>query len=207
MARRRGRALDFPEEFGHISLTTLADLQRTASALRLKRGDTLAGLGCGMGGPALWLARETGANLIGVDLSAVAVEKATARAARLGLGAQAEFRVGSFAATGLDDQSVDGATSEDALQYALDKNEAMCEVARILRPGARFAFTAFELELARAATLPVLSADGGRGLPPVSRRRRLRSRGVRRDRRLARAVAPGVLKRHRGQGRADEGDG
>ncbi len=95
--------LDFPEEFGHISLTTLADLQRTASAFRLKRGDTLAGLGCGMGGPALWLARETGANLIGVDLSAVAVEKATARAARLGLGAQAEFRVGSFAATGLDD--------------------------------------------------------------------------------------------------------
>ncbi len=150
---------DFPEEFGHISFTTLADLRRTASELRLASGDTLAGLGCGMAGPALWLARETGANLIGVDLSAVAVEKATTRAVALGLGAQAEFRVGSFAATGLADESADGATSEDALQYAPDKSAAMREVARILRPGGRFVFTAFELDAARAALLPVLSAD------------------------------------------------
>lgn len=150
---------DFPEEFGHISFTTLADLRRTASELRLNRGDTLAGLGCGMAGPALWLARETGANLIGVDLSAVAVEKATARAEKLGLGEQAAFRVGSFAATGLDDASVDGATSEDALQYAPDKSAAMREAARILRPGGRFVFTAFELDAARAAPLPVLSVD------------------------------------------------
>ncbi len=150
---------DFPQEFGHISFTTLGDLRRTASELRLKRGDTLAGLGCGMGGPALWLARETGANLVGVDLSAVAVKKASARAERLGLGAQAEFRVGSFAATGLGDASVDGATSEDALQYAPDKGAAMREIARILRPGGRFVFTAFELDAVRVAALPVLSAD------------------------------------------------
>ena len=151
--------LDFPEEFGHISFTTLADLRRTARELRVKHGDTLAGLGCGMGGPALWLARETGADLIGVDLSAVAVEKASARARALGLGAQAVFRVGSFAATGLGDRSVDGATSEDALQYAPDKGEAMREVARILRPGGRFVFTAFELDAERAAPLAVLSTD------------------------------------------------
>ncbi len=150
---------DFPQEFGHISFTTLGDLRRTASELRLNRGDTLAGLGCGMGGPALWLARETGANLVGVDLSAVAVKKASARAERLGLGAQAEFRVGSFAATGLGDGSVDGATSEDALQYAPDKGAAMREIARILRPGGRFVFTAFELDAVRVAALPVLSAD------------------------------------------------
>ncbi len=151
--------LDFPEEFGHISFTTLGDLRRTASELHLERGDTLAGLGCGMGGPALWLARETGANLVGVDLSAVAVEKASARAEALGLGAQAQFRVGSFAATGLGDGSVDGATSEDALQYAPDKGAAMREIARILRPGGRFVFTAFELDAVRAAPLPVLSVD------------------------------------------------
>ena len=151
--------LDFPEEFGHISFTTLGDLRRTASELHLERGDTLAGLGCGMGGPALWLARETGANLIGVDLSAVAVEKASARAEALGLGAQAEFRVGSFAATGLADGSVDGATSEDALQYAPDKSAAMRETARILRPGGRFVFTAFELDAVRVAALPALNAD------------------------------------------------
>lgn len=151
--------LDFPEEFGHISFTTLADLRRTARELHLEGGDTLAALGCGMAGPALWLARETGASLVGVDLSAVAVEKATARAEALGLGGQAEFRTGSFAATGLDAASAGGATSEDALQYAPDKGAAMREAARILRPVGRLVFTAFELDVARAAPLPVLGVD------------------------------------------------
>ena len=62
---------DFPEEFGHISFTTLPELERMASELNLSRGDTLVDLGCGMAGPALWMARKTGANLIGVDASRV----------------------------------------------------------------------------------------------------------------------------------------
>src|SRR3972149_12137544 len=91
---------EFPEEFGHISFTTLPELQRVAAELRLGRDDTLVDLGCGMAGPALWMARETGARLIGIDGSRVAVEKATARAAKLGLAAQARFAVGAFADTG-----------------------------------------------------------------------------------------------------------
>src|SRR3972149_841727 len=65
--------LDFPEEFGHISFTTLPELRRMAVDLRLHRGDTLVDLGCGMAGPALWVARATGARLIGVDGAAGAV--------------------------------------------------------------------------------------------------------------------------------------
>src|SRR3990170_6109434 len=76
---------DFPEEFGHISLTTLPELQRVAAELRLSADDTFVDLGCGMAGPALWVARETGASLIGVDLSRGATERAGARAAELGL--------------------------------------------------------------------------------------------------------------------------
>ena len=44
---------DFPEEFGHISFTTLAELQRMARELSLGPRDTLVDLGCGMAGPAL----------------------------------------------------------------------------------------------------------------------------------------------------------
>ncbi len=150
---------DFPDEFGHISFTTLAELRRMAGELRLRPGDTLADLGCGMAGPALWLARETGARLIGVDMSSVAVELAAARAAGLGLGDRARFAVGSFAETGLDAASVDAATSEDALQYAPDKRAAFEEAARVLRPGGRFVFTAYELDPVNAANLPILGSD------------------------------------------------
>ncbi len=150
---------DFPEEFGHISFTTLPELRRIAPELRLRRGDTLVDLGCGMGGPALWVARETGARLIGIDGADGAVEGATARAADLGLSKRARFLVGAFAETGLEAGSADAVMSEDALQYAPDKQAAFNEAARVLRPGGRFVFTAYELDAERAGPLPVLGAD------------------------------------------------
>jgi len=150
---------DFPPDFYHISFVTLDEARRIADELRLEPGDTFVDLGAGAGGPALWLARETGAQLIGVDASPVGVAVATRRAAELGLGATARFTVGTFADTGLESASVDAAVSEDALQYAPDKRAAFVEAARILRPGGRFAFTAFELAPERVAGLPVLGVD------------------------------------------------
>lgn len=158
---------DFPEEFGHISFTTLPELRKIENHLALSHGDRLVDLGCGLAGPALWMARETGAHLTGVDLSPVAIETAGERAAELGLDGQAEFRVGSFADTGLKGNSVDGAMSEDALQYAPDKLAAFKEIARLLRPGGRFVFTAYEIDRDRAADLPILSIDRVEDYEPV----------------------------------------
>jgi ubiquinone/menaquinone biosynthesis C-methylase UbiE len=150
--------LDFPEGFGHISFTTLPELRRIAAELRLRPGDTLVDLGCGIAGPALWVARETQARLTGIDGAPAAAEYASARAAELGLADRARFVVGWFAATGLEADSADGVMSEDALQYAPDKQAAIAEVARILRPGGRLYFPP-TLDAARAAAV--------RGTDPV----------------------------------------
>jgi len=107
----------------------------------------------------MWMARETGANLVGIDLSPVAVEEASKRAMELGLAERAQFRQGTFADTGLAENSVDGAMSEDAIQYAPDKRAFAAEAARILRPGGRFVFTVFEVDPVRAAVLPGFNAD------------------------------------------------
>jgi ubiquinone/menaquinone biosynthesis C-methylase UbiE len=130
-----------------------------AEELRLQPGDTLVDLACGMAGPALWAAREIGSKLIGVDFSPVAVRLASERAAELGLADSAGFKTGSFDQTGLEDGSADAVMSEDALQYAPDKSAAVREIARILRPGGRFVFTAFELDPDRVSGLPVLGED------------------------------------------------
>ena len=152
---------DYPEEFAHISFLPLAQLRELARGLNLSPEEVLVDLACGAGGPSLWVARETGARLIGRDLSPVAVQRAAERVAGLGLDGRAEFAQGSFENTGLADASADAVMTVDALQYAPDKAKALAEVARILRPGRRFAFVAFELDADRIAGLPVWSDPVG----------------------------------------------
>jgi ubiquinone/menaquinone biosynthesis C-methylase UbiE len=90
------------------------------------------------------------ARLVGIDVSEVAISEARERALKLGLGDAAEYRRSGFEATGLPAASVDGAFSVDALVYASDIMAALREIVRILRPGARFVATTFEIDPDRA---------------------------------------------------------
>jgi ubiquinone/menaquinone biosynthesis C-methylase UbiE len=150
---------DFPGEFSHISFVTLTELRSLASWLQLDEGITLADFACGMAGPSLWIASQFPVRVLGIDASAVAVELATARAGRLGLSDRSTFHAGTFAATGLATGSAGAALSLDALQYAPSKTDAFRELARVLAPNARLAFTAFELHPERVAGLAVLGDD------------------------------------------------
>lgn len=150
---------DFPAECSHISFTTLDDLRWIGAALGLDGGGALVDLACGMAGPSLWLAARHPVTLRGVDVSEIAVRIAAARAAALGLAARSEFGVGTFTRTGLPGASADAVMTLDALQYAPGKADALRECARVARPGARFAGSAFEVDPARVAGLPVLGDD------------------------------------------------
>jgi SAM-dependent methyltransferase len=119
---------------------------RLRAGLCIGPGARIADLGCGNGGAGLWIARELGANLIGIDLSAGGVAAASERAQKLGLGGRAQFREGDMTATGLPSASCDGAISLDVLCFVPDKAAAINEVRRILCPGARFAFTTWDQE-------------------------------------------------------------
>jgi SAM-dependent methyltransferase len=157
--REHALGADYPAGFEHISFLTLAEMQAMTVALQLPKDGQLVDLACGAGGPGLWIAREAGVGLLGIDISAAGLKLARMRATGLGLGGRAMYQRGSFADTGLAAGSLDGAMSVDALQYAPDKRAALAEIARVLRPGARFAFACFELDPARVAGLPVLGDD------------------------------------------------
>src|SRR5262245_53791763 len=76
---------EYPAEADPFSFTTLTELARIARELRVGPGQTFADVGCGRGGPGLWVARETGADLVGIDIAVAALGHAAARAAELGL--------------------------------------------------------------------------------------------------------------------------
>ena len=160
---------DYPEEFAHISFLPLRHLRALGAGLNVKADGLLVDLACGAGGPGLWVAEQSGARLVGRDLSPVAVQRANERVAGLGLDGRAEFGQGSFEQTGLPPVSADAVMTVDALQYAPDKVRALAEVARILRPGGRFGFVAFELDAERVAGLPVWQDPVGDYRPVLAR--------------------------------------
>jgi ubiquinone/menaquinone biosynthesis C-methylase UbiE len=138
---------DYPEEANPFSFVTLTDLRRIAHELRVAAGETFADLACGRGGPGLWVARETGASLIGIDFSQVGIQQALQQAAELGLSERSVFLVRDVESTRLPDADLDGAMSVDAFWLFPDKPAAAAEIARILRSESRFVFTSWEFEM------------------------------------------------------------
>jgi SAM-dependent methyltransferase len=87
-----------------------------------------------------------------VDFSAEAVRQASECAERL--GRPADFRVGDLAATGLDDDSVDGVMVVDSIQFAPDPAAAYAEIRRVLRPGGRVVLTSWDARDRRDEDVP-----------------------------------------------------
>jgi len=133
---------EYPADEATDGYITRSELRDMVAALQVGRGQKIADLGCGRGGPGQWIAGITGASLVGIDFSAVALDQARARAHRLGVNCS--YRSASFDATGLDPASIDGAFSIDVIWAIPDQRAGFAEAARILKVGARFVFTDWE---------------------------------------------------------------
>ncbi|MBJ3812324.1 class I SAM-dependent methyltransferase [Streptomyces flavofungini] len=131
----------YPVEVAPTSSCDWPLLGTLTTNLRLGPGDVLADVGCGTGGVGLWLARALAVRLVGVDISPVAVRLAATRAATFVPQGQAQFHTGTLTATGLSDRHVNAVICVDALSRADDRQGALRELYRILRPGGRAVIT------------------------------------------------------------------
>jgi SAM-dependent methyltransferase len=134
---------DRMRDVGASNWITGSELERIPAQLRVEAGATLVDLGCGRGGPGLWVSARTGSRLIGIDRSPKGCEAARKRAAEGGRG-DAEFRVADVAATGLPAASADAVLSIDVAQIVPDRASVFREGARLLRPGGRFVLTTWD---------------------------------------------------------------
>jgi len=141
---RRVFGADYPEELDPFGFVTVGDLRAIKGALAIGHGDLLVDVGCGKGGPGLWMAREIGARLVGIDILDAAIEQARRFARGFELAFPCRFETGSFVRTRLPDASADAVMSIDSFWMVNDPGAALEEIRRVLATRARFAFTTWE---------------------------------------------------------------
>lgn len=133
-----------PAAIQPFSFVPMAGLREVAALLTTTPGQVLVDLGCGRGGPGLWLAARTGARLIGVDSSTVAVDDARHRRELFGDPESADFHVRDATATGLPVHCADAVVMIDVLQLLDEPAALLREATRLLRPGGRLVATTWE---------------------------------------------------------------
>ena len=104
----------------------------------LRAGERVVDVGCGGGIDSLIAARMVGpeGQVIGVDMTPAMLAKAGASAAAAGLN-NVEFREGFGEALPVEDQWADVVISNGVLNLMPDKDAAVREMARVLKPGGR----------------------------------------------------------------------
>ena len=96
-------------------------------------------LGCGIGGPARYLAATFGCKVTGVDLSPGFIDAATYLTVRCGLSDRVAFQVGDALHLPFDDASFDAVFLQHVSMNIADRNALYKEMHRILAPGGRLA--------------------------------------------------------------------
>jgi len=109
-----------------------------AALLSPQAGQTLLDLGCGIGGPARWLASERGCKVIGLDLTEVYCRTARDLSARVRLAQQTRFVCANALHLPFPDASFELVWTQHAAMNIADKARLYREVARVLKPGGRF---------------------------------------------------------------------
>jgi 2-polyprenyl-3-methyl-5-hydroxy-6-metoxy-1,4-benzoquinol methylase len=138
LAGMHGAAAYFDHPYFQDRRTLTADLEarfrRRLESIRAVAGDlagrTVVEVGCDTGLFLGYLAAESGATAVGVDVS----EHAVAAGRKAGL----DIRKGTLEELGLDAASVDVVCAYDLIEHLADPGGFAGEVARVLRPGGFF---------------------------------------------------------------------
>ena len=129
-------------DIGHTK--HIGGLKATGRLMELvapQSGDQVLDVGCGVGIAPVFMAKQFGCLVTGVDITPRMVERARDRARREGLQDLTSFRVADMQSLPFDSNVFDSAIAESVLSFSHDKVQVVNELARVVKPGGVVAFT------------------------------------------------------------------
>jgi len=124
-----------PEQ--ELNAATEALTREMARAARLEPDHRVLDVGCGIGGPALYLTQSIGCRVTGISTSYVGIATARERAASVELVDRAEFLLRDGMDNGFDAESFDRVWVMESSHLMADKGAMIRDSARVLERGGR----------------------------------------------------------------------
>lgn len=108
-----------------------------AARARLRPGSHVLDAGCGVGGPALWLAAKHDVSVVGITVVPDQLRRARREVAKRRLTHRVRFELRDFLDTGFPAESFDFVWTQESVVHTADKLAFFQEARRLLRPGGR----------------------------------------------------------------------
>lgn len=136
------RRMTYGEDFGQSSWVTADEYRRFFRLLGLGENDHVLDIGCGSGGPALFMARDLGCRVIGVDMNESGIRAGEAAARAAGMETKVQFRQADVSdPLPFPDHTFDAIVCMDAINHLPNRRRLLDEWRRVLRAGGRFLYT------------------------------------------------------------------
>jgi len=126
--------------FGQALLRTNQVLAEQAN---IHEDERVLDAGCGVGGSAIWLAKNIGCQVTGITLSKKQVRSALKNASQAGVTNKVHFKVMDYAKTNFPDNSFHVVWAIESVCYAEDKKNFLKEAHRLLKPRGRIIIADF----------------------------------------------------------------
>jgi cyclopropane fatty-acyl-phospholipid synthase-like methyltransferase len=132
----------YGHDFGQSSWVTADEYRRFFRLLDLRPDDHVLDIGCGSGGPALFLAQEVGCRVTGIDFNEAGIRAGQSLVEQAGLQNQIDFRNADMrGGLAFPDGAFSAIVSIDVVCHVLDRTSIFSEWIRVLRPGGRMLYT------------------------------------------------------------------
>jgi cyclopropane fatty-acyl-phospholipid synthase-like methyltransferase len=132
----------YGEDIGQNSWLTADEYREFFRIMDLGPGKKVLEIATGSGGPAVFMVKETGCVLTGIDINENGVNNARRLAEENGLSDQITFVLGDATATlPFPDGSFDAIVSIDSINHLKDRAGVLKQFYRLLKPGGKLLYT------------------------------------------------------------------